>query len=1027
MHRSALFIASFLLSLFVLAQPAQEVLTKLKFRSIGPAFMTGRIADIAKDPKNPSTWYVAVASGNVWKTTNNGTTWKPIFDDYEVFSTGALAIDPINSSVVWLGTGENQSQRSVGWGDGVYKSKDGGKTWKNMGLKESEHIGKILIHPTNPDIVVVAAQGPLWRPGGDRGIYKTSNGGQSWDKVLSISENTGVTDLAFDPNDPRIVYATSYQRRRHVGILVAGGPESRIYKSIDGGDSWQMMSKGLPTGDVGRIAIAVSPQKSNVVYAAISSDKEQGGFYRSEDYGESWSRKSDYQVIDPQYYGEIYCHPTRFDHVYSVDMMMHMTTDGGKTFDRVNSRFKHVDNHAIVFDANDPDYMMVGCDGGIYETWDNAQSWKYIDNLPIVQFYRVGIDNDTPFYNVYGGTQDNSTLGGPSQTTSRQGITNHNWTLVQGGDGFQARVDPEDPNTVYAQSQYAGIIRYDKAAGTRIDIRPRLKDLNNDALRWHWDSPLLISPHNPKRLYYAAQRVFKSDDRGNSWQMISEDLSRGEDRNQRKVMGKIWQPEAVWKNVFTSPYGTIVSLSESTITEGLIVAGTDDGQIQITTDGGTNWSLYNEFPDVPDKSYVADVITSNHDANTIYAVFNNHKEGDFKPYIIKSTNLGKSWQMINNGVGSTHAGWTILEDHVNKDLLFFGSEFGLWCSLNGGSSWTQMKSGLPTIAVRDMEIQRRENDLVLATFGRGFYILDNYAVLREVAQLPATSSALFGIKDAWSFNLKGNIGYSKRGVFGTGFYAADNPEYGARIRAYVSGIPQTAKKKRDLSTYPSYQQLKAEDTEVKPRLVVAITNEQDQLVNTMKLKNKKGFQEVNWGLNSRVYDDKGNSRRVNGDVKPGTYQAQIFSIYYGERSAIGEPKSFNVKYLKVSDEEPATDYYEFATQVATAMLQLGTLRNELAGELELVEKLLESSLDPEKIKTLSAKRTQLIEINYELVDDPTLQKRSEYRLPGVTSRLNSINWRGRTYQITQTQREQFELGRTQLESLKVRLKELVAE
>ena len=451
--------------------------------------MTGRISDIVKDPANPSTWYVATASSNVWKTTNNGTTWHPIFERYTSYSTGCIAIDPHNPNVIWLGTGENQSQRSVGWGDGIYKSEDGGTSWTNMGLKESEHIGKIHVDPRNPDIIIVAAQGPLWKEGGERGIFRSEDGGKSWTQTLNISPNTGAADLAVDPDNPDIMYASTYQRRRHVGILVAGGPESRIYKSDDNGKSWSKLEKGLPSGDLGRIALAVSPQKSNVVYAHISGVDQSNGFYKSTDYGMTWKKTSDYAIVDPQYYGEIYCDPHRFDHVYVMDVFIHYTPDGGKNFQRLNSRFKHVDNHSLVFDPHDEDYLMVGCDGGIYESWDRGDSWKFHDNLPIVQFYRVGLDNDFPFYNVYGGTQDNSTLFGPSRTISRQGITNSDWTLALGGDGFQARVDPEDPNTVYCQYQYAGIVRYDRKSGQRTELQPQVGK-EDDPLRWHLGQPV---------------------------------------------------------------------------------------------------------------------------------------------------------------------------------------------------------------------------------------------------------------------------------------------------------------------------------------------------------------------------------------------------------------------------------------------------------------------------------------------------------------------------------------------------------
>lgn len=715
------FLCNFLIAQDTDVKLNSSLFSSFRLRNIGPALMSGRIADIAKDPTNPSTWYVAVASGGVWKTTNNATTWEPIFDDYDSYTTGALAIDPLNPSVIWLGTGENASQRSAGYGDGVYKSLDGGASWTNVGLKKSEHIGKILIDPRNSDVVYVASQGPLWAPGGDRGLFKTSDGGKTWKNVLNISENTGITDIAFDPRNPDIMYAASYQRRRHVGILVAGGPESAIYKTTDGGENWKKLTRGIPGGDKGRIALAVSPQQPDIVYALIAAAGEQSGFFRSDNQGESWAKQSDYIVVDPQYYGEIYADPHHFDRVYAVDVLIHVTDDGGKNFRRLNTRNKHVDNHSILFDPQDPDYLLVGCDGGIYETWDQGESWKYVPNLPICQFYRVGIDNAEPFYNVYGGTQDNSTLGGPSRTTNIHGIRNEDWFVTVGGDGFQTRVDPENLDILYPMSQYAGIVRYDKRSGERVDIQPQ-PEPGEDALRWHWDAPLIISPHAPQRLYFAAQRLYRSDDRGNSWTPISKDLSRGMDRNQRPVMGRVWSPEAVWKNVFTSPFGTIVSLSESKLKEGLICVGTDDGLIQITEDGGKTWRKIDKFPGVPDMTYVSDVFLSQHEANTIYALFNNHKEGDFKPYALKSTDLGKTWTSIAKTLPERHITWTIVEDHADKNLLFLGTEFGLFFSNNGGNSWIQLKGNVPTVAVRDLEIQERENDLVVATFGRGFLI-----------------------------------------------------------------------------------------------------------------------------------------------------------------------------------------------------------------------------------------------------------------------------------------------------------------
>ncbi len=1017
-------------SIDLFPQIEKEIISSIELRNIGPAFMTGRISDIVKDPGKPSTWYVATASSNVWKTTNNGTTWKPIFDHYGSYSTGCITLDPQNSFVIWLGTGENQSQRSVGWGDGIYKSSDGGKTWTNMGLKNSEHIGKIHVDPRNSDVIIVAAQGPLWKEGGDRGIFRSSDGGKTWNQTLEISPNTGAADLAVDPNNPDVMYASTYQRRRHVGILVAGGPESRIYKSSDNGKTWSLTNKGLPRGNLGRIALAVSPQKTNVVYAHISGEEQTSGFYRSEDHGMSWKKTSDYSIVDPQYYGEIYCDPHRYDHVYVMDVFIHYTIDGGENFERLNSRFKHVDNHSLLFDPEDEDYLMVGCDGGIYESWDRGNTWKYHDNLPITQFYRVGIDNDLPFYHVYGGTQDNSTLYAPNRTLSRQGITNADWKLALGGDGFQARIDPDDPNTVYCQYQYAGIVRYDRSTGQRTELQPQV-DQNEDPLRWHWDSPLIISPYNSKRLYYAAQKLFRSDDRGDTWTAISDDLSRGEDRNQREVMGKIWPPEAVWKNVFTSPYGTIVSLAESSIVEGLIVVGTDDGLIQVTEDAGANWRKINDFPGVPDKAYVADVITSNHDEQVLYAVFNNHKEGDFSPYVLKSSDLGRSWEQINTGMDLPHACWTIVEDHEDPNLLFAGTEFGLFASVDGGDHWWQMKK-LPTIPVRDLEIQQRENDLVCATFGRGFWILDDYSFLRSMDDADSTESVLFSIEDSWFFVAKGDKGYSDKGVFGNNYYTAPNPPNGPVLNIYVHERVLTAKQKRKASektgiiSYPGYESLKKEDWEEDPLLYVLVTNDQGNIVSKIPVPNKKGFHRIEMNLTTTIYSDDG---KIKGTVPPvlsGTFTAQLFLTQNGETTILSDQQSFQLNYLQLSDEVPSDDYDSFRKRATRALVSVMSLRDEVKRKLEELstqKDLAVLSGNSGAIEKIEEERIRLNELQYVIAGDQTRRKRFQYHHPGLLQRIRRIYnnlWDGK--QITNTHRTGLTQAETELESIKSNLK-----
>jgi photosystem II stability/assembly factor-like uncharacterized protein len=977
----------------------------LEVRNIGPALMSGRIADVVKDPSDPSVWYVAVASGNVWKTVNNGTTWTPIFDDYGSYSIGCLAMDPNNPSVIWVGTGENASQRSAGYGDGVYKSLDGGRSFTNVGLERSEHIGKILIDPRDSDVVYVAAQGPLWAPGGDRGLYKSADGGATWDRVLGIGENTGITDIAFDPRDPDIIYAASYQRRRHVGVLVAGGPESAIYKSTDAGATWKKLNRGLPGGDLGRIALAVSPQHPDVVYALIAAQGDRSGFYRSADRGERWVRMGDYIVVDPQYYGEIYADPHRFDRVYAMDVIIHYTEDGGRTFQRLNTQYKHVDNHSLLFDPVDPDYMMVGSDGGLYETWDRGATWKYVANLPITQFYRVGIDNESPFYNLYGGTQDNSTEGGPSRT-SGFGITNADWFITLGGDGFQTRVDPEDPNILYSQYQYAGIVRYDRSSGERIDIQPQ-PEPGEPALRWHWDSPLIISPFSNTRLYFAANRLFKSEDRGDTWVPISPDLSRQIDRNRLEVMGTVWSADAVWKNVFTSPFGTIVSLDESPLQEGLIYVGTDDGLIQVSEDGGASWRATDEFPGVPDLTYVADVLASRHDANTVYAVFNNHKAGDFRPYVLKSTDRGRNWRSVTGDLPDRHITWSIVEDHESADLLFVATEFGLFFTVDGGRKWIELKGGVPTIAFRDLEIQRRENDLVGASFGRGFFIFDDYTPLRHVSEdVLAREAVLFPVKDAWMYIQAGPLGYSARGSQGAAYYTAPNPPFGAVFTYYLrDGLKSLERQRQDRERqrqrdgqpvyYPTWDELQAEDREDDPAIVLTVTDEAGNVVRRIEAPASAGMHRVAWDLRYPAFTPARPGRRSSGPMAvPGTYTVRAAKLVDGLFTLLGESQSFEARplglaTLAASDKAAVLAFQEKVGRLQRAVVGANRVVEETLEQLRYAKQALIDAprADAALFQEVRALEERLLDIEEALTGDETVSSRAEYTPPSITARV----------------------------------------
>jgi photosystem II stability/assembly factor-like uncharacterized protein len=725
------------LALIVTHSGAQTLnLSELKLRSLGPSLTTGRITDLGVDPRNRSVWYAVAGSGGLWKTSNRGNTWQPIFDNYGSFCLGCIAIDEKNPDTLWLGTGEAASQRSASFGDGIYQSTNGGKTWENRGLKTSEHIAKILIDPRDSNTVWAAAQGPLWAAGGERGVFKTTDGGKNWQAVLTIDENTGATDLCFDPRNPDIVYAATYQRRRHVGQLVSGGGGAGIFKTLDGGKTWERLKSGLPTTNLGRIGLAVSPQKPDVVYAHVGAAKQTIGFFKSENGGQDWTRMGDCPIQDQQYYGEIICDPKVFDKVYVMDMTIQVTENGGKSFSRVSWPI-HPDNHALVFDPTDPAHVLVGNDGGVYETYDAGRSFRHFTNLPIPQFYRIALDDAQPFYNIYGGAQDNGSIGGPSRTPWRAGIRTSDWLTVGGGDGMGPAIEPGDPNVVYTQSQNAALVRLDKRTGESAFIRPQ--GAKDEKLRFHWDAPLLVSPHKSSRIYLAGNKLWQSDDRGTTWKAISPDLTRQLDPNKLPVMGRLWTDEdAANRNTFTTDLSVITAFDESPKKSGLLYAGTDDGLIQVSEDAGKTWKQSGTLPQIPERAYISDLFASRRDDKTVYAAIQNYQFGDFKPYLLKSSDRGKTWASITGDLPARHVAWSVVEDAVNPNLLFVGTEFALFASIDGGVHWNKIEENAPTIAFRDIHLHSRDGDLVAGTFGRGVYVLDDAAALRHAAPDPQT-------------------------------------------------------------------------------------------------------------------------------------------------------------------------------------------------------------------------------------------------------------------------------------------------
>jgi photosystem II stability/assembly factor-like uncharacterized protein len=991
----------------------------LKARLVGPAVTSGRVVGFAVHPTDRGHYFVAVASGGVWKTTNAGTTWAPVFDNEGSYSIGYVALDPKNPNVVWVGTGENNSQRSVAYGDGVYKSTDGGRSWANVGLKQSEHIGKILIDPRDSDTVYVAAQGPLWGPGGDRGLYKTTDGGKTWNRVLEVNENTGVTDVVLDPRNPDVLVAASYQRRRHVWTLINGGPGSAIHRSTDGGKTWKKVTDGLPKAEFGRIGLAIAPTDPDTVYAIIEAADRQGGIFRSTDRGVTWEKRNPFDQ-QAQYYAHITVDPSNKDRLYVMNVLIQVSDDGGKTLAPLGERWKHVDSHFIWVDPKDPKYYLVGCDGGIYESFDRGANWHFKPNLPITQFYDVTCDESGPFYHVYGGTQDNFTLGGPARTRSVHGILNQDWFVTQGGDGFHCKVDPTDPNIVYAEMQYGGLCRFDRRTGQRVQIQPQ-SAAGEPPLRWNWDSPLIISPHDPRRVYFAANRLFRSDNRGDAWKPVSPDLTRQLDRDKLPVMGKLWSPDAVSKHVSTSFYGNCVALAESPKKEGLLYVGTDDGLIQVTEDGGANWRKVEKFPGVPEKTYVSKLVTSQHDINTVYAAFDSHKNADFAPYLLKSTDAGKSWTSIAGDLPARGTVYCLAEDHVDPDLLFCGTEFGLFATLDGGKKWNRIKNGLPTIQVKDLCVQRKQNDLVIGTFGRGIYVIDDYSPLRKLKNGSSAEATLFQPRDAVLYVPPAQFGGAGKAFLGASFYTADNPPFGATFTYLLKEKLKTRKDRRKDAEraaeragkplpYPSPDELRTEAEEEAPTVFLQIADAEGTVVRTVFGPTTEGMHRVTWDLRdpaAALTPPGGRRGPVTDDedefgggpsgplVAPGKYTVRLFKRVEGKVSPLAEPVEFNIvpDTLGSASPEELKEQVAFHRQVLKLQRAVSGATNvatDLTTRLEAVRRAVDTAPKADEaaktqVRDMIAKNRDILRA---LRGDTVLRGRNENTPESVSERVN---------------------------------------
>jgi photosystem II stability/assembly factor-like uncharacterized protein len=1027
----------------------------LELRSIGPALMSGRIADIAIHPEDDNLWYVAVGSGGVWKTRNAGVTWTPVFDDQASYSIGCVTLDPRDPEVVWVGTGENVGGRHVGFGDGIYRSDDGGRSWVRKGLEKSEHISKILIHPEDSNTLWVAAQGPLWSEGGERGVFLTTDAGATWERVLGDDEWVGATDLAIDPRDPERLYAATWQRHRNVAAYMGGGPGTALHRSVDGGRTWEKLARGLPEGRLGKIGLAISPQDPDVLYAAIELDRRKGAVYRSSDRGSSWEKRSDTVSggTGPHYYQELYASPHRFDRIYLADVRIQISDDGGKTFERMKEESKHSDNHAMAFRADDPDYLLVGTDGGLYESFDLAENWRFMANLPVTQYYKVAVDDAEPFYNVYGGTQDNATQSGPSRTDNVHGIQNSDWSIILDWDGHQPATEPGNPDIVYAERQEGYLARVDRTTGEIVDIQPQAGP-GEGPERYNWDAPILVSPHQATRIYFASHRVWRSDDRGDSWTAISGDLTRNQERLALPIMGQTQSWDNAWDLWAMSTYNTITSLAESPLEEGVIYAGTDDGLIQVTENGGADWRAIEvgSLPGVPATAFVNDIKADLFDADTVYVALDNHKFGELGPLLLRSADRGRRWVSMTGNLPERTLVWRLVQDHARPELFFAATEFGIYFTVDAGQRWTRLEGGVPTISFRDLAIQRRENDLVGASFGRGFYILDDVGALREVSSKQLeTEATLFATRDAWWYFPRPHLAFEPgRGDQGASHYVAPNPPFGAVFTYYLREDLETrravrqeqekaASEKQEPAVFPGWEALERERLETEPGIWLIVRDAGGRVVRRLPGPTKAGFHRVAWDLRYPTPDAVelvepppplwGEPPR-GLMVAPGSYDVALAVQAHGETRMLSEPRRFAVKPLRggalegASPEEVAAFWrrYEEAVRTHTAMaVTLARLKTKVGRMAGVIE---HSRTDPLEIDPrFHELRAGILELDGRFAGHRSKGELGEKAAPTVGDRLFAVS-RGvgqSTYGPTPTHLESLEIAGTEMAALREEL------
>jgi len=1021
-------------------------LSGLSLRNIGPALNSGRIADIDIHPHDPSVIYVGVGSGGVWKTTNAGTTWEPIFDGESSYSIGSVTVDPNAPDVVWVGTGENVGGRHVGFGDGIYKSTDGGRSWENMGLEQSEHLSTIIVHPEDSDVVWVAAQGPLWRSGEQRGLYKTTDGGETWEKVLGNDEWTGVTDIVMDPRNPDRLYAATWDRHRTVAAYMGGGPGSGIWKSEDGGESWERLETGLPGGPLGKIGLAISPQNPDFVYAAIETFRAEGGIWMSEDRGESWRKMSDAVSggTGPHYYQELYASPHKFGRLYLVSYLTFVTDDHFATYHELNTENKHVDDHAIAFRKDDPDYILFGTDGGLYETFDDTETWRYVANLPVMQYYKIAVDDSGPFYKVYGGTQDNGSNGGAIRTANVHGIRNSDWFTTLGADGHDQAVEPGNPDIHYGEFQQGVLWRTDRTTGEPVFIQPQARE-GEPFERFNWDAPIEVSFHRPTRIYHASYRVWRSDDRGDSWTPISGDLTRSQERVELPIMGRTQSWDAAWDVGAMSSYNTITSIGESPLDEDLIYAGTDDGLFWVTEDGGGDWRRVDvgEMADVPETAFVNDVKASHHDPNTVYVALDNHKYGDFSPYLVKSTDRGRTWTSLAGDLPDRHLIWRVVQDHVDPDLLFAGTEFGVFFTVDGGGAWTEIP-GAPTISFRDVVIHREQEDLVAASFGRGIFVLDDYTPLRQGADGLSGQAMLFESRPALWY-LPAEVQHDQ----GADQWTAENPPFGAVFTYWLRDSYQSLEDERKAQEreipadqdipFPGWDALEAEMREQGPAVQIVVRDRNGTVVSRVDGPASSGVHRVAWDLQlsskAMIGLEGGGGFGGGFPALPGTYSATLIKVEEGEVTELTGPMEFQVEpaFEGALPRVPANVVAAFREEVEVFANDLAEASNLLQEQIQIVEALQTAlsradSAAPELTRRLYQTRLELLDLRERMQGSEARGEIGERGPPTPSSRLSvGFNGVSTTYGPTEMHRQSVQAGRAELAPIRAEIQRYAEE